>query len=100
MENDESSKTRLTPRERAATRPKSAQLAIAAYCYHVCMGEEAQNSHTTKLMIKECAKTDCPLWPHRGWRKITGGNVGKKHWKHKQPDSPLAQGPIPGVKKP
>lgn len=66
---------RLSPREKAAAHPRSAKLAIAAFCYHQCNGEEATNSHITKLEIKNCREPNCPLYLHRGWQEITGGNV-------------------------
>lgn len=64
---------KLSPRENAARWPKNAKLAIAAFCYHNCQGQEANNSHTTKVAIRDCKVTTCSLWPHRGWQKITGG---------------------------
>jgi hypothetical protein len=79
---------RLSPREKAAAHPKSVKLAVAAYCYHVCNGEESDNSHKVKVLVKECVQENCPLWPHRSWRKITGGNVGKNHWRAKSPNTP------------
>lgn len=69
---------RKSPREKAAMRPKSALLAIAAYCYHACHNEVSPNSHTTKFAIKNCPETGCPLWPVRGFRKVTGGTTGKR----------------------
>jgi hypothetical protein len=66
---------RLSPREKAAAHPKSVKLAIAAFCYHQCNGEDAVNSHITKLEIKNCQELNCALYPHRGWQEITGGNV-------------------------
>lgn len=69
---------KMSPREKAAANPKSAKLAIAAYCYHECIGEQETNSHTSKLTVKNCADGACPLWPHRGWQTITGGNVGRR----------------------
>ena len=70
-------KPAMSPGERAKVYPKSAKLAIAAYCYHNCVGEESSNSHASKNFIKECKNVTCHLWPHRGWQKITGGRAGK-----------------------
>lgn len=71
-------KKRLDPRAKAKANPKSAKIAIAAYCYHTCLGEESGNSHKVKLMVKNCQVDSCPLWPHRPWQKITGGTCGKR----------------------
>jgi hypothetical protein len=69
---------RKSPREKAASNPGSAVLAIAAYCYHECQNEVAINSHKTKFAIKNCEVTGCPLWPFRGWKHVTGGSTTKK----------------------
>lgn len=66
---------RLSPREKAALFPRSPKLAIAAYCYHDCQGEERPNSHITKNAVKECKNTACCLWISRGWQAISGGSV-------------------------
>lgn len=71
----------LSPMQKAAANPKSKTLAIAAHCYHICRGETDTNSHTAKLEIKNCPDKLCPLWNHRGWQKITGGNVKNPHVK-------------------
>lgn len=65
---------RKSPIENAQAHPRNPKLAIAAYCYHECHGEDADNSHTAKLLVKQCGNESCPLWPHRGWQNITGGN--------------------------
>lgn len=62
-----------SPHEAALRKPQSAKAAIAAYCYHDCLGEPAPNSHTAKAGIRDCQRTDCHLWPHRGWQKINAG---------------------------
>lgn len=59
-----------SPLERSRDNPNSVKLAVAAFCYHTCQKQHAPNSHTTKRAIKNCQKTDCPLWPHRGFQKI------------------------------
>lgn len=59
-----------TPRERAQKTPRSFKLAIASYCYHECHGETKVNSHTTKYAIKNCEKTSCSLYSHRGFQKL------------------------------
>lgn len=64
------SKQKRSPLERSRDNPKSARLAIAAHCYHICQKQQAPNSHTTKRAIKNCLKTDCPLWLHRGFQKM------------------------------
>lgn len=64
---------RLSPREKAAQSPKNPKLAIAAYCYHSCYGQNDRNSHLTKNDVKNCPATNCPLWQFRGWQNITGG---------------------------
>ncbi len=69
---------KLSPRERAAKLPNNAKLAIAAYCYHDCFGEEERNSHAIKNNIKNCENTGCQLWPFRGWQDITGGLCREK----------------------
>lgn len=66
-------KPALSPAEKSAKSPASAKLAIAAYCYHACHSEQAQNSHTTKRAIRNCADTRCPLWFHRGFQHVTSG---------------------------
>lgn len=71
-------KPAISPGDKAKLTPFSAKMAIAAYCYHECHCEQESNSHKTKLAIKNCPSTDCFLWPHRGWQKITGGNVIKR----------------------
>lgn len=63
-----------TPAERAAASPKSAKLAIAAYCYHGCHNERERNSHRTKWAIRTCTDVACPLWPHRGFQQPTSRN--------------------------
>lgn len=70
-------KPAASPGEKARENPTSLKSAIAAYCYHNCVGEEANNSHSTKLFIKECKTVTCHLWPHRPWQNVTGGNTGK-----------------------
>lgn len=70
-------KTAVSPGEKAKQKPTSLKFAIAAYCYHGCVGEDAPNSHTTKFFIKECKNTTCHLWPHRPWQNATGGTLGK-----------------------
>ena len=72
---EEKKPARMSPREKAALHPKSAVLAIASYCYHSCFGQEDANSHTTKVDIRDCKSTECPLWPHRSWKTITGGSL-------------------------
>lgn len=67
---------KMSPRERAGRNPRSAKMAIAAYCYHECHSENSSNSHNTKRAIKNCTITTCALWPHRGWRELTGNKVG------------------------
>ena len=69
---------RLSPREKAKQNPTNAKFAIAAFCYHECNNEESSNSHVTKVAIRDCTMTACPLWPFRGWQNITGGTVGKR----------------------
>lgn len=64
-------KIKRSPLERARDNPNSAKLAIAAYCYHTCKGQKANNSHLTKRAIKNCEKTECPLWPHRGFQNLS-----------------------------
>ncbi|SDX88544.1 hypothetical protein [Nitrosomonas halophila] len=61
-------KAKRSPLERARDNPRSVKLAVAAYCYHTCKAQTASNSHLTKRAIKNCEKTDCPLWPHRGFQ--------------------------------
>lgn len=70
-------KPAASPGEKAKQNPNSLKAAIAAYCYHNCVGEEARNSHSSKLFIKECRNETCHLWPHRPWQNVTGGNTGK-----------------------
>lgn len=67
--------SRLSPRDKSALNPNSAKLAVAAYCYHNCLGEEEANSHRTKRKVRDCKNTQCSLWEHRGWQQITGGSV-------------------------
>lgn len=69
-------KPAMSPAEKAKKYPKSHKMAIAAFCYHDCVGEEDRNSHKTKLFIKECKNTACNLYPFRPWQDITGGNTG------------------------
>lgn len=69
---------KISPGDKSALHPKSVKLAIAAFCYHGCYGEEATNSHVTKNEIKNCKETKCQLWNHRGWQQTTGGHVGSK----------------------
>jgi len=71
-------KKKMSPMQAAQANSKSKALAIAAHCYHICRGETAVNSHTAKLEIKNCPDLSCPLWPHRGWQKMTGGSVKSK----------------------
>lgn len=61
---------RMTPGEKAKRHPKSAKLAIAAFCYHSCMSETRKNAQNVKLDIRDCQSTKCELWPHRGWQKL------------------------------
>lgn len=70
-------KSAISPDEKARKNPTSLKTAIAAYCYHDCFSEEAANSHTTKMLIRDCKNTACHLWPHRGWQDVTGGNVNQ-----------------------
>jgi hypothetical protein len=65
------SETRKTPREAALARPKSSLLAIAAFCFDCMGGASTENPSVTKAAVRDCKSTDCPLYPHRGWRKIT-----------------------------
>ena len=69
-------KPAVSPSEKSKRHPKSHKMAIAAFCYHDCAGEEQPNSHKIKLFIKECKNTTCHLYPFRPWQDITGGNVG------------------------
>lgn len=62
----------MTPAEKAAARPKSAKLAIAAFCYR-CAGGNDDNPHLSKALVRDCPSNTCPLWPHRGWQNITTG---------------------------
>ena len=78
MATDTKKVARLTPREKAQKFPTSGKLAIAAYCYHECHNQKETNSHITKVAIRDCISRACPLWPLRGWQKITGGTVGKR----------------------
>lgn len=71
-------KPAMSPAEKAKRSPFSAKLAIAAYCYHECHCEKENNSHKTKLAIRDCPSTECPLWSHRGWQAVTGGNILKR----------------------
>lgn len=71
-------KSAVSPAERAKNHPASMKFAIAAYCYHGCFGEDAPNSHTTKMLVRDCKNTTCHLWPHRGWQDVTGGNVSQE----------------------
>jgi hypothetical protein len=71
-------KQKRSPAERARDNPKSAKLAIAAFCYHNCHQQTAANSHTTKRDIKNCQVTECPLWTHRGFQKIGDGAAFRK----------------------
>ena len=69
---------KLSPREKATQNPRNPRFAIASYCYHECNNEEAKNSHTTKIAVRDCKVTSCALWLFRGWQDITGGSVGKR----------------------
>jgi hypothetical protein len=69
---------KLSPKEKAAQSPRNIKLAVAAYCYHDCMHEDATNSHSTKFAIKNCTSKDCQLWSFRGWQDISGGTVGPR----------------------
>lgn len=66
----------MTPVEAAAAKPKSAKLAIAAFCYN-CMGANSNRPHVTKTMVRDCTAKDCALYPHRGWQHITT-NIRRK----------------------
>ncbi len=70
-------KPAASPGEKAKANPTSLKAAIAAYCYHNCVGEEARNSHLTKLFIKECKTVTCHLWSHRPWQNVSAGNTGQ-----------------------
>lgn len=67
-------KSAISPGEKAKQNPGSMKAAIAAYCYHNCVGEERKNSYESKHFIGTCKNTKCHLWPHRPWQKSTGGN--------------------------
>lgn len=69
---------KLSPSEKAKANPRNIKFAVAAHCYHDCQGEDAPNSHTTKLAVRDCMSTHCHLWPFRGWQDITGGTVGPR----------------------
>ena len=70
---------KMSPHERSAANPRSAKLAIAAFCYHTCHKQQESNSHNTKRTVKNCNVTTCPLWPHRGWQKIGDGVAGRQN---------------------
>jgi len=72
-------KQKRSPAERAKDNPKSAKLAIAAFCYHNCQQQTLPNSHTTKRAIKNCQVTECPLWAHRGFQKIGDGAAARNN---------------------
>lgn len=76
--NEPQRSARMSPLEKSKRHPRSAALAIAAYCYHECNNEDATNSHTTKVAVRDCKMDKCPLWPFRGWQNITGGCVGER----------------------
>lgn len=59
-----------SPEAQAKANPRSAKLAIAAFCYHSCMSEDRVNAHNTKLDIRDCANEACHLWPHRPWQNM------------------------------
>jgi len=65
-----------TPRENSAGHPKSAKLAIAAFCYRCMGGEDTNHPHTVKSMVRDCTSTDCPLWNFRGFQKVTTKGKG------------------------
>lgn len=76
----------MSPAEKAAAFPTSAKLAIAAYCYHDCQGEVANNAHTTKLAIRDCRIQDCNLWSNRPWQTNTFGHIKPKPADAEQPE--------------
>lgn len=61
---------KMSPREKAAQHPGSQKLAIAAFCYHKCIGQNEINSHLTKRHIANCPEETCELWTHRGWQEL------------------------------
>lgn len=69
---------RLTPLEKSSAHPKSAKLAIAAFCYHTCHSADGISPTTVKAAIRDCAKSACPLWPHRGWQNILSCRQNQK----------------------
>ena len=81
MTANEPKPSRMSPAEKAKAFPKNPKLAIAAYCYHNCLGQDEVNSHTTKFEVKNCECTNCHLWPFRGWQTMTGGTVTSMHKK-------------------
>lgn len=64
-------KKRLTPLERSKQKPKSAILAIAAFCYRCTGGENSDQPSVAKANVRDCPSTDCPLWHKRPWRGVT-----------------------------
>lgn len=70
-------KSAISPGEKAKKNPTSFKAAIAAYCYHDCVGEDKKNSHDTKHFIGTCKNTQCHLWPLRPWQDSTGGNLSE-----------------------
>lgn len=68
-------KPAISPGEKAKQNPGSLKSAIAAYCYHNCVGEERKNSHESKFFIGTCKNVTCHLWPHRPWQNSTGGTT-------------------------
>lgn len=54
------------PIERAARKPKSLKLAIAARCYQ-CQGEGEDPGWRQRT--RECSVTGCALHPHRPYRE-------------------------------
>ncbi len=48
---------------------KSLRLAVNAMCFH-CMGCTAENYEPgTKIAIRECTSTTCPLWHFRPYKE-------------------------------
>lgn len=68
-------KSAISPGEKAERNPQSLKMAIAAFCYHDCVGETRKNAHESKYFIGQCANQACHLWPHRPWQNSTGGNL-------------------------
>jgi hypothetical protein len=81
-------KTHPTPRERAAKHPKSVKLAVAAFCFYCQGGENSETPTLIKARVRDCGTVDCPLHPHRGWKKITTIGIGNRR-------SPKAQAKYP-----